>query len=104
MKTITGQFFDKTGSPAAGATLTLTLSADAVALGVAQITTAAQHISLDDTGSIPASTQIWAIDELTTDSPESLFYYATVTKNRLGVIYDEQLNIRGTSPIDLNSL
>ena len=100
MKQISGTFLREDGSPASGAILTLKLSQDASSPS-GQILAALISIVLDQTGSIPAGTQIWACDEL---QPSGLFYHATVQDGTSGTAYRERLVIAGNSPINLNSI
>ena len=100
MKTIQGTWLREDGTPAAGAILTLKLSQDASSSS-GQIMTALLSITLDNTGSIPAGTQVWACDEL---QPAGLFYHATIQDGTSGTAYRERLVIAGNSPINLNSL
>lgn len=101
MKTITGTWLRPDGTPAANATLLLKLSADENSSG-GQVGAGAQlSITLDNTGSIPAGTQILANDELT---PAGSFYHAIVQDGTYGTLYRERLTIAGASPISLNSI
>ena len=100
MKQISGTFLREDGSPAAGATLTLKLSQDASSPS-GQVMAALISLLLDQTGSIPSGTQVWANDEL---SPATTFYHLTVQDGSSGTAYRERLTIAGASPINLNSL
>jgi len=100
VKQISGTFLREDGSPAAGATLTLKLNQDASSPS-GQVMAALISIVLDQTGSIPAGTQVWANDEL---SPATTFYHATVQDGTSGTAYRERLVIAGNSPISLNAI
>ena len=102
MKTIIGQFLRPDGSPAAGATLYLLLSQDAVATSPMEtITHARIPITLDANGNIPAGTVIWANDELL---PVGTYFHVVVIDGTYGKCFDERLTISGASPINLNAI
>ena len=101
MKTIIGTFVRPDGTVASGATLTLLISQDAVASGQGVIEHAPVTVTLDDTGSIPADTTIWANDELL---PSGTYYVVSVKDQDYGQIYFERLTISGFSPIDLSTI
>jgi len=101
MKTITGTFITPSGAPAAGATLILLLSQDAVAAGVGQVAHYPVTVTLDDAGNIPAGVEIWANDELL---PAGTHYIVTVKDDTLGQVFCERLVLQGASPISLDSI
>ena len=100
MKTITGQFLRPDGSVAAGATLFLLLSQDAVASSPMEtITHARVSITLDANGNIPGGTTIFANDELL---PAGTYYHVVVVDPSFGKCFDERLTIAGASPINIS--
>lgn len=102
MKTITGTWVDPAGNPVANGRLFLRLSQDAVAIGTNQIAPSLVSVTLNASGQIPASTQVWANDELT---PAGTVYIASVLAAGGGLVWgSESLFISGASPINLNNL
>jgi hypothetical protein len=102
MKTITGTFVRPDGSPAANAILELLLSQDAVTTSpMAVLVHGRIPIQLDANGSIPAGTQIAAVDEIL---PVGCYYRVVVLDPVYGKCYDERLFIQGASPISISSL
>ena len=99
MKSIVGQFLRPDGSPAAGATLYLLLSQDAVATSPMETVLHARiSVTLDSNGNIPAGTVIWANDEL---QPSGTYFHVVVVDPVFGKCFDERLTISGASPINL---
>ncbi len=99
MKTIQGKFSRADGTPAVNGVLSFLLSQDAVNPSVGFVEHTLLQITLDNTGAIPAGTQIFANDELL---PATTWYHLTLNDGENGIVYDEHIFITGDSPINLN--
>lgn len=77
------------------------MSQDAVAIGTNQVAPVLVSFTLDNNGSIPSSSQLWANDEL---SPSGTTYSVSVLQSGGGVVWGaENLSVAGSSPVNLNN-
>lgn len=102
MKQLVGQWQFVNGQPVSGGRVFFKLSNDAVALGSNQVAPSLVAFTLDNNGSIPVNSQLWANDEL---SPSGTTYTVSVLAPGGGLIWGaENFSIAGSSPINLNNL
>jgi hypothetical protein len=99
-KTITGTFVLPNGAPAAGAVITFLLSQNAQQPG-GQLLHVPIQFTLDENGSIPADSEIFANDQL---QPSGTYYVVSISDPVFMQYFFERYVIAGASPINLNSL
>src|ERR1700757_1632879 len=101
-KAISGTFVFPNGTPAAGATLKLTLSQSAVlddnSGSVAPMT---YNVVLDSSGSVPSGSDVYFNDTLL---PTGTFYTWVIDSPSFGKVFGPvQAQILGTAPFNLNT-